>query len=136
MNHLFTYDIVFAFSFYGAIILFCFFAFTYISNRKISKEVDSDNGIESLADTDIVVYPFRGEWITLTKIEYLNMFKGMNRQERNKIFENQQKKLKQGLLRKVYYEDNGEKRYYLCATEKGKVLSSIHQKKDKIYKEQ
>jgi len=120
------------------ILIFSFVVFhlakNYLKKHRISEDdEETEEGISHLADTDIVVYPFRGEWITLTKIEYLNIWKDMNRDQRSNIFNEQQKKLKQGLLKKVFFE-NGKK-YYLAATERGKIFTSIHQKKDKIYRE-
>lgn len=83
------------------------------------------------ADTDIIAVPYRGEYITLTYIEYLNVWQGMNRQQKNAILNNQILMLKKGFVWKKL-TGNG-KEYITEATAIGKKFSDIHQKKNELY---
>jgi hypothetical protein len=89
-------------------------------------------GIEGLADTDLVCVPFKGEWVTLTKIDYLQRWMFMNRFQRSKIWDVQMKALKQGKVKKHYF---GEA-YQILPTDKGKQYENIHRLKDEIYREE
>jgi hypothetical protein len=103
----------------------------YRGKNKLSD--DTIDGIDGLADTDLVCVPFKGEWVTLTKIDYLNRWMNMNRHQRAKVWDAQMKAIKQGKAKKHFFGE--DKRYQIVPTEKGKEFSNIHKLKEEIYLE-
>jgi hypothetical protein len=95
---------------------------------------DPIEGIEGLADTDLVCVPYKGEWITLSKMEYLNRWMRLGGAGKRKVYINQMRRLKQGNVKKHYFGDG--KMYQILPTEKGKDFEKIHRLKDKIYREE
>lgn len=75
----------------------------------------SDGG---MADTDIMNVEYRGEWITMLHIEYLNRWLYMTREEKSAMLDAQKKALKAGKIKKVK-APNG---YYTVSTELGKDI--------------
>ncbi len=119
-------------------ILFLIFAFSvpasifiYLRRNKLPDE--PIDGIDGLSDTDLVCVPFKGEWVTLSKIDYLNRWMSMNRFQRAQVWEVQMKALKQGKVRKHFFGEKGM--YQILPTDKGKDFQKIHNLKDELYRE-
>lgn len=82
------------------------FALLYLladSYRKTKKPLEDE---PTHADTDIVPIAYRGEYISMTWIEYLNGWKYMNRVQKNLVYDNQMQKLKKGIVTKRYVSGN------------------------------
>ncbi len=125
------------FSDFFVIPLFLLIAFSvpiaiYIRKCKQRLQDSEGNDIASLADTDMMCVPFKGEWITLSKIEYMNRWPALNRQQRSELLENQKRMLKKGMVRKHHFGEDGA--YQILPTDKGKHLQAIHEQKEKIYR--
>lgn len=119
-----------------AYIFFLAFAFSvpalfWYWKKKHSLEDEPLEGIEGLADTDIVCVPFKSEWITMSKIEYLNRWSNMNRSQKSDVLENQKKMIKQGKVSKHFF-DGGK--YQILPTEKGKMFEKLHNIKEEMYR--
>lgn len=99
-----------------------------VKHRLPAEETD---GIEGLADTDLMCVPFKGEWVTLQRIDYLNRWLHMNRKQRSEILESQKKAIKQGKAKKHFFGDG--KMYQIVATEKSHEFTKIHAIKEEIY---
>lgn len=97
---------------------------SYMSNRIV------DDGSEK-ADTDIMAIPYRGEFITMTNIEYLNNWQHMNREQKNTIYNNQMAQLKNGFIERRYISDT---EYVIESTGKDRRATAARALKDKIYK--
>lgn len=125
-----------------ATIIFLLIAFSvpialFVWKKKNSLPDEPIDGIDGLADTDIVCIPYQKEWITLTKIDYLNNWLNMTRRKKSEILENQKKAVKRGDAEKVLFgRELKDGRYYIRATKKGRQFLSIHQKKDELYREE
>lgn len=119
---------------YLYIVLFLLFAFgvPFLIWKKIRGEKLADDDI-GIADTDIVVVAFRGEFVTLSNIDYQIKWSAMNRDQKNQIFESQRKAIKKGEAEKVWFESAGEQHYYLRATKKGSQYLNIHKQIHEIY---
>jgi len=89
-----------------------------------------DDGSEK-ADTDIMAIPYRGEFITMTNIEYLNNWQHMNREQKNTIYNNQMAQLKNGFIERRYISDT---EYVIESTGKDRRATAARALKDKIYK--
>lgn len=114
--------------FFGVISLYIL----YLYSRKsgISSQL-TDDGTE-VSDDKIMYIHYRGECITMTYFEFLNNWSNMNREQKNILLENQMKKIKQGLVRRVFVNNSD---YKIELTEKGRHLgAAIKLKKDVVNK--
>lgn len=91
------------------------------------------DGIDGLADTDMVCVPYRGEWLTMSKLEYLQLWIGASRKYKSDLLANQKKLLKSGHIQKHYFGDDG--RYQILPTDKGNKFKTIHDIKQEAYRE-
>lgn len=116
-------DLVFILFFYGLIA--AIFAILYRKTRQKPQPPEE----VTHADSDIIPVEFRGEYITMTYWEYLNTWQNLNREEKNKIYTNQMRRLKDGSVIKRYIN---EKEYLIEATYKGRKYIAINEKRKLI----
>lgn len=115
--------LLFILFFYGLIV--AIFAVLYRKTRQKPQPPEE----VTYADSDIIPVEFRGEYITMTYWEYLNTWQNLNREERNKIYTNQMRRLKDGSIVKRYIN---EKEYLIEATHKGRKYIAINEKRKLI----
>ena len=86
--------------FYGFIVLVLGLLYRRYHQRPHLQDDPNDH-----ADSDLIPVEYRGEYMTMTYWEYLNHWRYFNREQKNAIYNNQMRRLKDGSVRRKFINE-------------------------------